>query len=377
MDRNLLALLILDTLTVVIGWAIYLSNVPPDTALFLFSSQTVLILGLISLGMTFFYSFFVGGRSIYFWPAVAVIVIGAVVVFFNWFAGGILILAAILLLIFSRAEGVGNRWGIFLVFLGFSILALLPPVEAMLNLSFSSLDIVIIAISAGVILGGLMISLRRGIAIESYLGYIALSLAFFLLPPYHEVLRIKSNGSYGMYDMAIIAISTILFSIFLFASFYALKKQDWVSKEIERGYDELRKGNWERAYSVFKALHKSGQIYSSVFNGMGVALMHMKRFDESEKYLREALRIRESDEYRTNLGNLYYRKGEINKAMEVYRSVLKRNPDCYLALNNLGRCLMRKGKIDEARRYLERAMEVNPNGTQAKQNYSMLKNNGK
>ncbi len=374
MDRNLLGLLGLDTATVIVGWIIYLANVPPDTTLFLFAAQTILILGLISLGFTFFYSFVLGGLSKIFWIAIVMLAIGAVVTFFSWFVGGIVVLAAVLLLIFSRERGARNYVPLSLLFSGFVVLTLIPPIEAMLGISNILLDYVLIIIATAIILVGVYLSLKGRIAIESYLGYLALSLTFFLLPPYHEIFRIRSNGSYGIYDTVIILISTMLFTIFLATSILAMRRLSHISQEVEKGYGELYRGEWEKAHSTFKSLYDRGYDEDSVLNGLGVALMHMGKYEESEKYLLRALKIQERDEYRTNLGNLYYRRGDINRAMEIYKRVLKRNPNCYIALNNIARCLIRKGRLNEAEKYLKRAMKVNPQGNMAKENYKLIKN---
>jgi len=101
-------------------------------------------------------------------------------------------------------------------------------------------------------------------------------------------------------------------------------------------------------------------------------LMKMGKYKESEPYLRKLVRISNDKVYKTNLGNLYFRSGRIDKAMEVYQEVLKEDPKFYNALNNLARCYMEKGDYEKARELLEKAIDVDQDKKAAKVNYYFL-----
>jgi tetratricopeptide (TPR) repeat protein len=134
----------------------------------------------------------------------------------------------------------------------------------------------------------------------------------------------------------------------------------------------LDEGNPSAAYAIFKKLYERDRYNEEVLNGMAIALMRMGKFEESEGYLRELLKISNKDIYLANLGNLYYRMGDVEKAIRIYGEVLKKNPQCYVALNNLAKCLMDKGENEKAAMLLKRALEINPNNEVANRNYYML-----
>jgi len=372
MERNIAVILALNTLTLLFGWVVYLAGVPPNTGLFIFAAESIMLLGLISLAITFLYVFLNGKRNKLFLPALVLLGIGVILTFFTWFVGGLLVLISLLLLLVSKETLYKKLGYIALIFSGFFILSVVPPVEALLNAYVLSLDYGLIIISTALIIFGLCLLSKKTLDIEGNLIFIILSVSFFLLPPFHEIFGIKSNGSFGIYDNAIIITSTIVYIIFAIGLVFASMRKDKIMKVIDEGYGLLKEGKWEDAYSLFRKVSENGYRDPKLFNGMGVALMHLGKFDDAEVFLKETLNMEDNDIYLTNLGNLHYRKGDVDRAIKIYSKVLKRNPDCYLALNNMGRALMKKGKNEEAEKYLKRAIEVNPKGETAKRNYSLI-----
>ena len=372
MEKNIAVILALNTLTVVFGWVIYLAGVPPNTNLFIFAAESIMLLGLISLAITFIYVFMSGNRNKLFLPALIVLGGGVILTFFAWFIGGLVVLISLLLLILSKRT-MYKRWGyIALIFSGFLILTIVPPIEAFLNVYALSMDYGVIIFSVSLIVAGLCLLSKKTLDLEGNLIFIILSISFFLLPPFHEIFKIKSNGSFGIYDNTIIIASTIVYVIFAVGLIYASIKKDKIMKVIDEGYKLLERGKWEDAYGLFRKISENGYRDAKLFNGIGIALMHLGKFDDAEVFLRESVNMEDNDVYLTNLGNLHYRKGDVDRAMKIYSKVLKRNPDCYLALNNMGRALMKKGKKEEAEKYLKKAIKINPNGKTAKRNYSMI-----
>jgi len=73
-----------------------------------------------------------------------------------------------------------------------------------------------------------------------------------------------------------------------------------------------------------------------------------------------------------NLGIIYFRADEIDKAEESFRQALKINPDSAVSLNHLGIINRGKGKFDEAKSNYERALEISPNYAYAHLNYGIL-----
>jgi len=372
MDKNIIVVLTLDTLTVLISFILFFSGNLSYFPIFIFAGQTIFILGLVALSATFTYFFFMGRINKLFIPSIIVLAVGILLTFFNWFLGGIIVLLALLLILLSKDVHWDHILSFSLIFGGFSAMAILPPLEALLNFSYPLIDYIIIGLSTVAIIFGLYLSLRSHISIEAYMGYLILALSFFLLPPYHEIFGIKSNGSYGIYDTAIILLSTLAYALFLGNIILILLRRADIRKDLERGYAHLDEGNPSAAYAIFKKLYERDKYNEEVLNGLAIALMRMGKFEESEGYLRELLKISNKDIYLANLGNLYYRMGDLERAIRIYGEVLKKNPKCYVALNNLARCLMDKGENEKAAMLLKRALEINPNNEIANRNYYML-----
>lgn len=54
-------------------------------------------------------------------------------------------------------------------------------------------------------------------------------------------------------------------------------------------------------------------------------------------------------------------EAHVNKVLEKYQAVLKKNPDDAVSLNNVGMFLSSRADYEEARPYITRALEIEPN----------------
>ena len=69
-----------------------------------------------------------------------------------------------------------------------------------------------------------------------------------------------------------------------------------------------------------------------------------------------------------NLGNIYFRKGLIDEAMNYYISAIQIEPAFAIAHSNLGATLVRKGKIQQAIDQFNRALSIDPGRDDARRN---------
>ena len=340
---------------------------------FVIATETIFILALVAIGFTFLYYVKIGKNNWFLILSIGTLVLGAGLAFLSWFIGGLVALIALFFLILSKEINQRENLGIFSSYVGFSILAVMPPLGVLLSLKFSLGDYIIVAIGIALILYGIYLSLKtkKNVDIIST-GFLILSLSFLFLAPAHELLKIHSNGTYGIYDISIVVLSTITFFIFLLNLLLFYIGSINVDKQVELGYRHLHEGNFERALKYFQEVYKKYPNNEDVLNGMGIVLMKLKKYDESEKYLRKLNQLYGNETYLTNLGNLYFRKGYIDRAMKIYEQVLKNKPDFYNALNNLARCHMEKGEYEKAKELLEKAMSIDENRKVAKINYYFL-----
>ena len=73
-----------------------------------------------------------------------------------------------------------------------------------------------------------------------------------------------------------------------------------------------------------------------------------------------------------NLGIIYFRADEIDKAEESFKQALKINPDSAVSLNHLGIIYRGKGNFKEAKESYEKALDISPNYAYAHLNYGIL-----
>ncbi|NPA76120.1 MAG: tetratricopeptide repeat protein [Euryarchaeota archaeon] len=364
----------LDVAAVISTIIIFLFGNLQAQSAFMLATQLIFVLSTLALALTFLYYVQVGSNNQLLIPGLVIFGIGAAITFFSWFIGGLVALAALLLLLMIKNIDAKERMGLFITYGGFAILAVMPPVAALLSLSFGMSDIILIIVGLALIIVGIIFTLKVRKSVEVInIGFIFLTLAFLFIAPAHELLGIHANGGYGVYDESIVFSATVTFFIFFSNLVLYLWHEKNVLRDIELGYKFLKKGKYSEAYAHFQKAYKDFPDDERVLNGLGLSLMKMGKYNESEEYLRKLTRLYAGNNtYLTNLGNLYFRSGRIDKAIETYQKVLEREPNFYNALNNLARCYMEKGDYEKAREYLEKAIAVDQDKKAAKVNYYFL-----
>jgi tetratricopeptide (TPR) repeat protein len=71
---------------------------------------------------------------------------------------------------------------------------------------------------------------------------------------------------------------------------------------------------------------------------------------------------------RNNLGNIFFRDGRMDEAIEQYQKALEIWPRYALARNNLGNAFLRSGRLDEAMEQYERALALRPDDAETHDN---------
>ncbi len=374
MERYAEYILGLDVAAVVSSLIIFIFGNLTVESVFWVATELIFSLGVLSLAFTFLYFTRVGKSNWLLIPSLVILGIGVIITFFSWFIGGLVSLVSLLMLLFTKDLDYREIRSLVLSFVGFSILSIMPPLSVLFSFHFGILDEVVIAIGIVLIAVGIYLSLRTKKPAEAAnVGFILLSLSFMFIAPAHELLNIHSNGSYGIYDMSIVFLSTLTFFIYFVNMLIAKIAEEKVYRDIEKGCKLLESGKYREAYEHLKRAYEVYPDDERVLNGMGIALMKMGKYNESEVYLRKLNRIKPGDKvYMTNLGNLYFRTGKMDEAMETYSKVLKKYPDYYNALNNLARCYMEKGAYEKARELLEKAIIIDEDKKAAKVNYYFL-----
>ncbi len=126
----------------------------------------------------------------------------------------------------------------------------------------------------------------------------------------------------------------------------------------------LAKDDPEQAIVHFKRALELNPDYSPAKNNLGSAYIALQEWDKAIACFEEASR---DLLYATpffplsNLGYVYFRKGDYDRAIEYYRRALRLKPDFPKALHGLGQVYLEKGEVSKALLYLRKAASLVPN----------------
>jgi tetratricopeptide (TPR) repeat protein len=105
---------------------------------------------------------------------------------------------------------------------------------------------------------------------------------------------------------------------------------------------------------------------------IGSCLSALGRYDEAEKYFRQALAGRADPVTHYNLGLLMAVTGRLDQAVEQYEAALEQDPGHSDARMNLATVLARRGQSDRAVRELTRVLDADPENAAARANLGLV-----
>ncbi|MFP5260274.1 MAG: winged helix-turn-helix domain-containing tetratricopeptide repeat protein [Blastocatellia bacterium] len=117
--------------------------------------------------------------------------------------------------------------------------------------------------------------------------------------------------------------------------------------------------DWNGAEREFKRAIELNPSYAMAYQGLGIFLTAMGRFDEAVAKLRRAHELDPvSPLISTTVGFPYYFSGQFDKAVEQYKRTLESDPNFVLVHTSLGDTYLQMGMNKEAITEFEKAVEV-------------------
>jgi tetratricopeptide (TPR) repeat protein len=129
--------------------------------------------------------------------------------------------------------------------------------------------------------------------------------------------------------------------------------------------DSVRREEWIWAAFIFIGFGLSALLYfflvyraaPSATRGFELPGAHDRR---RIKELQAQIHHLDKPHHHSQLGDIYFQQGKLDKAEECYRAALERDPDDIDTRSHLGQCLLRKKKPEEARPLLEKVCAEKP-----------------
>ncbi len=121
------------------------------------------------------------------------------------------------------------------------------------------------------------------------------------------------------------------------------KKKDGLRKAINEYVCilDLKKKDYDSYYKISVLLNELGQK------------------DDAIEMLKKLIKIKPLEDATRLLGTIYFEEKEFKKAVDVYASHLKQNPEDYGVCYNLGICYARTNDFESASKCFEKAIELN------------------
>ena len=122
-------------------------------------------------------------------------------------------------------------------------------------------------------------------------------------------------------------------------------------------YSEL--GNPEKAVQTLSECVKHHPGHSNAYVALGYSLSLLDRNQEAKDYFLKALEIDPANSYaQRNLGSLYGKEENYEKAIECFEKVFAANPEDQQLAFGIGYACFKSGKFDLAEKYLLAAIDL-------------------
>ncbi len=139
----------------------------------------------------------------------------------------------------------------------------------------------------------------------------------------------------------------------------------------------VRNVDWKNQDSLWLAAGKTSPSSSQNHNNLGDLYGRRGEFDKAEEHFLKAIELKPgyADAYH-NLGNIYQHQGQFDLAKQNYHQALKFNPQLWQSHLNLAAIYYQENKITEAKQELEAVLKIDPDNQQVQQALLIISKEG-
>ena len=128
-----------------------------------------------------------------------------------------------------------------------------------------------------------------------------------------------------------------------------------------------KNGDLSSAKNAYIHVINLREEYLDAHKNLCVILMKLNKNEDAIKYAELALKYDNEDYiYDFIIGTCYMKQKEFSKALEPFKTALKKAPTNIGVLNSLGTCYMTIGDTANSISTYEKALEINPNSSMAR-----------
>jgi type IV pilus assembly protein PilF len=127
------------------------------------------------------------------------------------------------------------------------------------------------------------------------------------------------------------------------------------------GFINTRFGKYDEAISYYKQAISIDPNYSEAMNSLGVVYMETEKPDEAVKYFNMALNnplYATPEKPYSNMGLVYYKKGDYQGAEDTVKKALARNPNSPVAIYIQGLLYLKQGDDEAAIKKFTKALSI-------------------
>ena len=123
------------------------------------------------------------------------------------------------------------------------------------------------------------------------------------------------------------------------------------------GLEYFKMGHYEKAMHYYGKAESIHPKFSPLQNNIGLILLKQKRYRDAELRFQNALTYQSNlTEALSNLGLLFFIKGDLPQALAMLKKAIQITPDNYSALMRISRTYMELGRYDKALIYAKRTL---------------------